>query len=141
MKLIKTNTKAFANLTQLVIIVVLVFAILFIGAFVNGEISDSLTDTYASNQAGGSLDVTYWHNGTTSGTRTVTFPSECYAGELTGSVVAFSVQNTNTSFSINYNLTTNGYTTYTTQSVAASSWHNTTLTTLISNGNVSNGNI
>ena len=44
-KLLK-NTMAFANLIPTVLAVVLTFAILFIGAYVNGEIDQSLTDSY-----------------------------------------------------------------------------------------------
>jgi len=41
----KLNNKAFSNLIPLVMAVILAFVILVIGAYVNGEIDQSLTDS------------------------------------------------------------------------------------------------
>ena len=45
---LRKDVHAFAQLVPMVLAVVIVFAILFVGIFVNGEISSSLTDTYPS---------------------------------------------------------------------------------------------
>ena len=42
------NDEGFSNLVPLVMAVVICFAILFVGIFVNGEINQSLLDTYPS---------------------------------------------------------------------------------------------
>ena len=41
----KLDDKGFSNLIPMVLAVVITFAVLFIGAFVNGEISQNLEDT------------------------------------------------------------------------------------------------
>lgn len=40
------NNNAFGDLVPLVLAVIITFAVLFVGAFVNGEISQSLEDSY-----------------------------------------------------------------------------------------------
>jgi len=42
------NEKGYSNLVPLALAIVITFAMLFIGSFVNGEIYDSLEDTYPS---------------------------------------------------------------------------------------------
>ena len=42
------NEEGYTNLVPLVLAVIIVFAIIFVGAFVNGAIYDSLTKTYPS---------------------------------------------------------------------------------------------
>ena len=46
MRSLKNNEKAFSQLVPLVLAVVITFAVLVVGIFVNGEISQSLEDTY-----------------------------------------------------------------------------------------------
>ena len=141
-KLLK-NSRAFANLVPMVLVVIIAFAMIFIGTFVNGSISEALTDTYADNEATGSVDAYYYHNATTDTYRNITLPTYCTAGELTAATTYFAINANETGTNITYNLTTNGHITYTNQTVnytASPPWHNTTLTTLIANGNVSNSN-
>jgi hypothetical protein len=51
MKLVR-NTKAMANLIPAVMAVVITFAVLFIGAYVNGEIDQSLEDSIGTSPTG-----------------------------------------------------------------------------------------
>jgi len=46
MRQLKENNKGFAQLVPMVMAVILVFAILFVGAFINGAINDELEDTF-----------------------------------------------------------------------------------------------
>lgn len=65
MRKLKNNIKAYSNLVPMVLAVVITFAMLFIGAFVNGEISDQLTTTIGDYDAsGGSNIVDDIHNTT-----------------------------------------------------------------------------
>ena len=65
MRKLKENIKAYSNLVPMVLAITIAFAMLFIGAFVNGEISDQLTSTIGSyNAAGGDNIVDDIHNTT-----------------------------------------------------------------------------
>ena len=46
MRQLKEDNKGFAQLVPMVMAVILVFAILFVGAFINGAINDELEDTF-----------------------------------------------------------------------------------------------
>jgi len=52
---LKKDTKAFAQLVPLVLSVVITFAILFVGSFINGEIHQNLEDSLTYQ--GGGLDL------------------------------------------------------------------------------------
>jgi len=65
MKKLKEDFKGMANLVPMVLAVVICFALLFVGAFVIGEVSDSLTSSIGGyNAAGGSNIVDDIHNTT-----------------------------------------------------------------------------
>jgi len=49
---LKKNVKAFTNLVPMVLAVVIVFAILFVGIFVNGEIYQALDDSFPTAPKG-----------------------------------------------------------------------------------------
>ena len=51
------NLKGYSQIIPLVLAVVIVFAILFVGIFVNSEISDSLLGTYPDSPTGVTGDI------------------------------------------------------------------------------------
>jgi hypothetical protein len=46
------DDNGYTNLVPMVLAIILAFAIIYIGAFVNGELSDSLKDSMGTNEAG-----------------------------------------------------------------------------------------
>jgi hypothetical protein len=60
------NKDGFSNLIPLVLAVVITFAVLFIGGYVNGQISQSLADTYPTNATGIQADTLNTMNNTSS---------------------------------------------------------------------------
>lgn len=62
---IKRDVQGFAQLVPMILAIVICFAILFIGIFVNGEINQNLIDTYGTNNATGGEDWRTAHENTT----------------------------------------------------------------------------
>ena len=82
----KKDERAFTQIVQLVLAVVLCFAILFIGIYVNSEIDDALISDFPDNIATGSISTTsYYKNNTKPNTwyyYNVTLPAGCTIGNL-----------------------------------------------------------
>jgi len=111
--------------------VVIFFALMNIGTFINGTISQSLEDTLPTNIASGSINSIYWDNASGNGTiayRNTTLPTDCTAGEIKATS-GINVNNNGTN-SIWFNLSANGGTVYN-QTIAAGGWYNRTLTQVI----------
>lgn len=115
--------------------VVLFFSLMNVGTFINGTISDSLTDTYPTNTASGLVDVTYYYNGTTSGYRNYSLP--CTVGELSPSGLAKFYILANGTKNVIYNLTTNGHATNDTSTLIKGTGYNQTFLGLLFSGNLS----
>ena len=65
MRKIKKNIKAFANLVPMVLAVTITFALLFIGAYINGTIHTELNDATSNTDAQNTMDniSTNWDTG------------------------------------------------------------------------------
>jgi len=123
--------------------IIVLFALLNVGTYINGTIASSLVETYATNNPSGSLDNTYYHNATGNATwtwRNITLPTDCTAGELSGTLTAFRIfiNGSASAWPVQVNLTVNGAYTYN-KSITNATWDNTTLTSLIASSNVSSG--
>ena len=134
------NNDGYTQLIPLALGIVLIFGLIYVGVYVNGTLSDSLVDTYPTNVAsGGAVENSSWYNGTTGPNYyNYSFPSGCTASELHKTNTHFYFQ-TNGTYDVYLNLTTNGHATNSSSLVAAGTYFNTTLTALLASGNVSAG--
>ena len=121
------------------ITVIIFFALMSIGTYINGAIGTSLVSTYKDNSPSGTINTIYWNNASGNGTtayRNTSLPTQCTAGEIrTGSSV--NVYNNGT-LPIWFNLSANGNT-VANFTLAATTWNNRTLATIITAGDVASG--
>ncbi len=137
MRSIKKNHRgSIQTIVPIALTIVLVFAMAYVGAYINGTIHVELTDTMPTNTKSGSMDSTYWHNATSNESRNVTLT--CNANQLSGTTTNFYIL-ANGSFPIYYNLTVNGVAVNTTCQLTASNGYNWTLTALIAASAVAAG--
>ena len=146
--ILRKDDRAFTQLLPLALAVVICFAVLFIGIFVNGEINDALTKDYATNEIARSISTTsYYYNSSKAGSggiwywRNISLPANCKVGNLDTKYTNISFINNQTdnaashsnvqfSFSINGNHVNQ-------TNVAPGAGANITLAKLISNTNIS----
>jgi hypothetical protein len=136
---LSTDTKAmqFDLLITAGISIVIFFALMNIGTYINGNLSSSLSDTYEDNIASGSISNTITKTGSGNGTTAYSnysLPTYASLSDL-NSNSDISVQNTNSTIPMWFNLSVNGNTIYN-KTIAASAYDNTTFTSLISAGNI-----
>lgn len=102
----------FELLIGAVFALVIGYAGMNIGVFINGNIGDSLSSTLPSNRKTGSFDNTYYDNGTGNKTEhwmNTTFPSGCYAADCDGTANTYVTFTDNSTLKrIWVNLTVNG---------------------------------
>jgi len=123
-------------LPTIAISVIILFAVAYVGTYLNGTIASALTDTYPTNQPSGSIDNTYWHNATTSNTsRNISLP--CSVGGFRQTTTTYWSLFSNGSALI-FNLTVNGNSVNDTSVIPINTYVNHTLASLVTAGNVSN---
>jgi len=142
MKTFRNNQKAlvFELLIAAAMAVVIFFALMNIGTYINGTIGESLEDTLPTNTASGSINSDYWDNASGNGTiayRNTSLSSGCSVGEIK-STSGINVYNNGTD-PMWFNLTVNGGHEYYNKSIASLTWDNVTLATLVTASNMSNG--
>jgi len=103
---LQNNNSGFTNLIAIALAVILVFCILFIGAYVNATVHESLIDDYPNNLSSGNYASTYWHNATVVNTSRNTSLATSLS-QLQGTNTDFYIL-ANGTFPIYYNLTVNG---------------------------------
>ena len=111
------------------IAIIMLYAIMYVGTYINGTIGSQLIDTMPKQVKSGSVYELYWKNGSTSGYTNISLG--CTIGELTSSASGFYINANSTQ--IIYNLTVNGNAHFINNSVEGTQWTNTTLATMIAN--------
>lgn len=134
----KNTAGSMNNIIGIVIAVILGFAILFLGAYINGEINTGLTRDFGSNQSSGEIDYIYWHNTTVvETTRNITLPTDCEPDDLDTKLTYITIT-ANDSNQITFDLTVNGNPVNRTTTIAGGSGASATITLdlLLTQGNV-----
>lgn len=104
-----------------------------VGAFINGTISDNLTDTYPTNTKSGIVDYTFTYTGKTSEYKNQTL--NCTLGELNSATTNFYIHATGAQ-PVRYNFTSNGNKVNQSSTLAIGKGWNWTLASLIARNNV-----
>jgi len=133
------NNGSVKNLVVLVLTIVIVFAVLFIGAFVNGEINESLTSTYPTNTKTGSVSLDIWSNGSVNGSYIINLSSPNTVEQLDQTTSKIFIHSTG-AFDLFYNLTVNGNAVNTTSLLNNSEGYNHTVSAFVTGGFMLNGN-
>ena len=129
------RNSAFTFIVPMTMAIVVGFALLIIGAYVIGTIGSALEDSFPSNTASGSIDNIYYHNASTSGSRSISLPTEISALDLTTS--RFSIIAVESD--LDYNLIVNGNIVNLSSNLTKDgdpTTHNTTFSFLIGNSSV-----
>jgi len=135
MKKMRLINSGYANLMGLAVVVILIFCVLFIGAYINGTVSETLVSTYPTNKASGSMSSDYWHNGTSNSNDSRNVTLTTYASRLDGTNSRFYIY-ANGTHNIIFNLTVNGVSANNTATLTAGWGYNHTVSSLITAGNI-----
>jgi len=128
-----SNRNGFTFIIPLTVVLIVGFSLLAIGSYVVGTIGSALEDSYPSNVKSGSLDTTYSHLTNITNYENITLPTT--VADLSGALTNFYIF-ANGTYPIYYNMSINGNIVNNTSQLLAGKGWNTTLTTLLANGNV-----
>lgn len=114
--------------------IIIFFTTINVGTFLNGTISDTLTEDYASNTLSGSLSIDHWDNETGTATHAFQMNLTTEADNLDLTTSFFYIRANATA--IEYNLTVNGQQVNKTDNISEGEGWNTTFSYLISNSSI-----
>lgn len=128
-----SNRNGFTFIIPLTVVLIVGFSLLAIGGYIVGTIGSALEDTYPTNVKSGSIDTTYSHLTNITNYENISLPTT--VADLDRALTNFYIL-ANGTYPIYYNMSINGNPVNLTSQLLAGKGWNTTLATLISNGNV-----